>query len=113
MRSWWIACLWAGLVVCVQSAKWAAPKEHAAHHPPAMETVNRIHKTLTSRHHGQDFLGNAQQVIDRILARGGVKFAFQPKMELIDYEERNGQLLDVFEVDSQDGAVVFRYVTFC
>jgi hypothetical protein len=47
------------------------------------------------------------------LARGGVKFAFQPKMESIDYEERNGQLLDVFEVDSQDGAVVFRYVTFC
>lgn len=42
------ACHWAGPVVCVPSAKWTVPKQHAGiHHLPAMETVDRIHKTLT------------------------------------------------------------------
>jgi alpha-N-acetylglucosaminidase len=77
-------------------------------HPPATETVSRIHTTLTSRHESKNFLNSVQEVIDRVLLRGKVNFKFQPKLEIIDYETRDGQLFDVFEVDGQAGSVVLR-----
>ena len=77
-------------------------------HPPALETIKSLHHTLTKKHTSTDFMTNVQQLINRVLSRAGVNFAFTPVMELIPYEEVDGQLMDVFEIDAKDNSIIFR-----
>jgi alpha-N-acetylglucosaminidase len=69
-------------------------------HPSAVETVGNIHKKLTLNHVGKDISSSVQSLIDRVLLRGGVNFTFHPILEQINYEEKDGQLYDVFEIDA-------------
>jgi hypothetical protein len=42
------------------------------------------------------------------LIRANATFEFHPILELIDTAEVDGQVYDVFEIDSSNGKVVFR-----
>lgn len=77
-------------------------------HPPPVEVVGKIHQRLTSNHKSKDFTTSIQAMIDRVLVRAGVSFTFKPVLELINYEDVNGQAMDVFEIDSKDNQVVLR-----
>ena len=69
-------------------------------HPKAAETVQQLHHKLTLNHQGKEFSENVQSLIDRVLKRAGVKFTWNPILEKIDYASENGQLFDVFEIDT-------------
>jgi hypothetical protein len=121
MKFFWFLLALVPLISCVHGTKIvsndvSSQLSHAAYkkvgkylvHPEAAETVGLLHKKLTMNHRGKDYTSSVQSLINRVLSRAGVDFTFEPILESIDYETVDGQQFDVFEIDSQDGKIVFR-----
>jgi hypothetical protein len=73
-----------------------------------VSSIANIHKKLSSNHEGKEFTSAVQSLIDRVLVRANATFQFHPILEIIDMAEVDGQLYDVFEIDSLNGKIVFR-----
>ncbi|RYH29450.1 hypothetical protein EON65_08480 [archaeon] len=76
------------------------------HSPDAVATVREIHNKLTLNMRGKDYSSSVQALIDRVLTANQIPFRFQPKIEMIEYDEVDGQPFDVFEIDSEGNSTV-------
>lgn len=77
-----------------------------------VELVRNIRRKISLPSTSTDYRKNVQSLIDRVLNRGGVNFSFQPIMELIDFDVKDDEAYDAFEIDQKDGQVVLRYVEY-
>ena len=76
------------------------------------EVVQTIHSRLVGRHllskKDDSNIKPVQDMIDRVLKRGGVEISFQPTLEMSEFELKDGISRDVFEIDGDSSGVIFR-----
>ena len=101
-------CLGNALSIQDNNKKSVAKATTQLQHPNPLQTIKTLHQKLTSKHSSSDFLTSTQNLINRVLSRAGIKFEFHPILEIIPYDNIDGQDIDVFEIDTKENQIVFR-----